>query len=321
MLLRTVKQINVETVARINRDQAKLHFLFHLRDAAFLREDLAAKNLQEMEKGHYYLKTLIHSNIGPLLTPEYGLVRSSIGNISYFQSLGASSIEEAYFTIRLIRNNEDPAKVELAIFVTTPEHPWKEFTLNPFHCGDAEGNGNILAVAAYFYNKRAMYEKTLTILLEKKSELEAALGEAYTADLLALFSALKSKKKLENFVIPKKNLSKEVLPYNRNDAKDLFRKKCKVIDFATLPFYAAASNEDIEAHLYLGPANTLVLDASYLGTASSVGEPRAVSNTDAKFTKFADEQLNDWLKNLEQLNNFGLAIYEGLKPKILISTI
>jgi len=65
----------------------------------------------------------------------------------------------------------------------------------------------------------------------------------------------------------------------------------------------------------------LVLDASYWGTESSYFSAQAVSSTDAKFAKFAEQQLNGWLKNLEQLTNFGLAIYEGLKPKILISTI
>jgi len=317
MLLRTIKQLNAETVARIVQNQANLALLFNLRDAAFLQEDLVMKNLQEVERGHYYLKTLMHHNIGPLVTPEYGLIRSSIGNISYFQSLGTEKTEAIYFTLRLIRNNEDPAKVELAIFVATPEHPWKEFTLDPFHCRAAEGHGNLLAVAAYFYNKKGMYEKTRAALLEKKLDLEAALGEAFTADLLALFSVDKREKVIKNFNIPKENLSKEILPFELKDPKDFFRQSCKEIDFAFLPFCPTTCSSAIEIHLYLNPANTLVLDANYEGTASSVSR-HAVSKEDAKFTKFADEQLNDWLKNLEQLTNFGYDIYEALKTKILL---
>ena len=317
MLLRTIKQISPATIARINCNHEKLSLLFNLHDAAFLREDLAAKNLQEVEKGHYYLKTLIHNNIGPLRTPEYGLVRSQIGNISYSQSLGTKKIEEIYFTVRLIRNNEDPAKVELAIFVATPEHPWKEFTLDPFHDGAAEGHGNILAVAAYFYNKKTMYEKTMAFLLAQQRELETALGLAFTADLLAIFSINKKEKVIKNFNISKENLSKESLPFELKDPKDFFRQSCKEIDFAFLPFCHTTCSSAIEMHLYLSPANTLVLDANYEGTASSVSR-HAVSKEDAKFTKFADEQLNDWLKNLEQLTNFGYDIYEALKTKILL---
>jgi hypothetical protein len=281
-----------------------------------LREDILAKNFQEIENG-YYLKTLIHKNIGPLIAPEYGLIRSQIGNISYLQSLGITKTEEIYFTVRSINNNASPPKVELAVFVKTPEHPWKEFSFDPINCGDAEGRGNILSEAAYFYNKRGMYKKIHNSLLEKKIELEAALGEAYTADLISLFSVNKREKILKNFKIPEKNLSKEILPYERNDPKDIFRQKCTTIDFGEIPFYVNDFLEDIETFLYLGPDNTLVLDASYMGTASSIAK-RAVSKEDAKFTKFANNQLNDWLKNLEQLTDFGFDIYEALKTKILI---
>lgn len=319
MLLRTVKQISPATVVRINRNQANLAFLFNLRDAAFLREDILAKNLQASKKG-YYREILMHENIGPLMTPEYGLVRSQIGNISYFQGLPSSKTEELNFTVTLIRNNSFSTKVEVAVFVDTPAHSWKEFSFNPFSCGDTEGRGNLLAVASYFYNKRALYEKTQAFLLAKQIALATALGEAYTSDLIALFSVPASEAAVENFDISEKNLRKEILPYGRNDPKDLFRQKCKHIDFAEIPFYVNDSLEDIEAHLYLGPDNTLVLDASYEGTASSVGK-RAVSKEDAKFTKFVDEQLNDWLKNLEQLTTFGFSIWEGLKTKILIGTI
>jgi hypothetical protein len=319
MLLRTVKQISPETVVRINRNQANLAFLFNLRDAAFLREDILAKNLQASKKG-YYREILMHENIGPLVMPEYGLVRSSIGNISYFQGLPSGKPEELNFTITLIRNNSFSTKVEVAVFVDTPAHSWKEFSFNPFSCGDAEGRGNLLTVAAYFYNKRVLYEKTQAFLLAKQIALATALGEAYTSDLIALFSAPPSEATIENFDISEKNLRKEILPYGRNDPKDLFRQKCKAIDFGELPFYVNEALEAIGIYLYLGPDNTLVLDACYVGTASSV-DKRAVSVTDVKFTKFADEQLNAWLKNLEQLTAFGLDIWEVLKTKILVGTI
>lgn len=319
MLLRIIKQISPATVARIKQNQTRLALLFNLRDAAFLREDLLAKNLQALDKGHYYLKTLLHRNIGPLVTPEYGLIRSNIGNISYFQNLGVSSLEEVYFTLRLIRNNEDPAKVELATFVAVPLRAWKEFSFDPFHGGTTEGRGNILAVATYFYNKKAMYAKTQAFLLEEKLALAAALGEAYTSDLLSLFAANKREKAIKNFAIPKENLSKEVLPYGRKDPKDLFRQKCEQIDFAELPFYPNNfSWSDLEVDLYLGPANTLILDAMYQETA---GSPSRAPKVAARLTRFADEQLNAWLKDLEQLTAFGLAIYEGLKPKILLGTL
>lgn len=320
MLLRTVKQIRSDDVARINRNKAKINFLFNLRDAAFLREDILTKNLQKIENG-YYFKTLIHKNIGPLVTPEYGLVRSQIGNIFYFKGLSLLKTEEPNFTVGLTSSEAAATKAGVAVFVDMPTQAWKEFSFDPFHCGDTEGRGNILTVAAYFYNKKAMYKKTHNSLLEKRLELEAALGEAYTSDLIALFSSNKREKNIKNFNIPKKNLSKEVLPYERNDPKDLFIQKCKTIDFAEIPSYVDAFYGYIEACLFLGPANTLVLDARYRETVHSGGGSKAVAKEDAKFTKFADEQLNAWLKNLEQLTAFGLDIYEGLKPKILIGAI
>lgn len=334
-MLRITKQLTPTEAIKLRQLSQKELFLVNLKDAQFLWEDLQARPAnntfiyEDLSKASPYFRTLLNKDLGPLLLPSFrGL--QNLEPFRYTKYNRAQKIRKKFLEIVLLTSSTDAKEVGLS-FATGREKASLE-ELN-FTLAKNKKDKILLALAAFFYNKKAAYKSVEETLLKSKEGFITNTGLLFTEDLIALFSAVSKEEISTNFEFSETNTPCQLIenaPENSraNNAEEN-------LGFFTTRAYNSRYGVDIKVVMALGKADTLVLEVS----AKSIKEEvysilegayqtilkRNKSFSEAVFLKIAnklvEEQLVPWLDNLEQMTNFGLAIYEQVKTKIFLSNV
>lgn len=302
MWTRIGKQISAKAANRIRKIQKKMEFLTDIDDNGFLLKDIFPGDMYWADQ-HEYLCLLINRNIGPIINQKYELNSFPENKLFYLARTNPTEVKAMDFEIS---TNRDPFHMEeskIYIGLRDRENNLVPFTLNP------QGPGyhkNILTLATYFYNKYPTYLKIKATLLEKEAKLAKRLGALYASDIIALFSAEKVKQQEENFLIPAENMTKAI--YYEDTIPVLGEDVTK----AKIHFFSGPIIDSLCISLSLTAENIIYFDIASLG-------PKALEKTNCE--AFINNQTNNWLKELEEMTEFGLAIYEQVKTKIVLDKL
>lgn len=302
MWTRIGKQISAKAANRIRKIQKKMEFLTNMDDNSFLLKDISPSDMYWTDKNEY-LNLVINRNIGPLVNRKQELTCFPENKLFYLVRTNPTEVKEMDFEISM---NRDPFHVEenkIYIGLRDRGNNLVPCTLNPQGAG---WHKNILTLATYFYNKYSTYQEIKAILLEKEGKLVKRLGALYTSDIIALFSAEKVKQQKENFLIPAENMTKAI--YYEDTIPVLGEDVAK----AKIHFFSGPIIDSLCISLSLTAENIIYFDIANLGTKTL-----EKANCEA----FINNQTNNWLKELEEMTEFGLAIYEQVKTKIVLDKL
>lgn len=304
MNLKLTKKLSEKELARVLLLSKKLKILENLQDGPYLREALLQKT-PIWKVGTSYVESIINQNIGPIFAPKaYNLTRSQANSLVFSQN--RPNLEKVEFEISLARSLRYPfdrarvlASIENKTLNTT------DLTLDPLSGGNF---GNIYALATYFYNKYEAYKKIQALLVEKRELILSQISEAYVEALLELFSAEKAPENLEDYLIPSAFLKEETCFEHIPSFE-------KAAIFSVNYTYSSKSAfyQDLVLCLSLDKSENLVYDIFPVYSAK-------INTEDGKIYDSINKNTNLWLKNLEQLADFGLNIYSAARTKILIDS-
>lgn len=316
-MLKITKQLNYLEAERIKKLGKIEKFLFNLEDNKFFLEDFLSTKTKMNISGNNS-NYLLKQKLGKFDSSEYEIIKFP-SEYRYSRPIkrleGKNEIDIKIVQVKgyePIFNPDSPATV----IVSAEDIYAKFFNLNPM---EEYSKGNILAVANYFYNKFSSYKKIYKILQKNKEKLSKNISKMALEDLLLYFSVESIKTEIKDYSLPKKNIKKEYLDgfceWYFDDTQ--FEKKDRegIVGHMVLPHHTDSTKpryKDVELFITLEVLkNTLILNIT--------APHEAVIKEDEKFSKFLVEKINDYLKDLEQMTNFGLSILDKFKSKILIS--
>jgi len=309
MNLHLTKQLKPKASAPLQTLVKHLGFLRNFQDGAYLKAALEQKT-PVWQVPTSYTETLLALELGPFASEQkFALTRNENSGIYFNKKF--KTLEDTVFKIALVRYGYPKAETSVVVSIENPRYHSIEMSLEPILGGTS---GNLFALASYFYDKPAAYQKIHAFLLEKSTLLTTQISQEYVAALLELFS-------LEN----------QPVPSNTYEFSKTFSKKetCfgylpvikKTAIFSLAFFYQPskkaqnALSQTLEVYATINKAGALVYDI-FPVYGTEIFEPRQVLAFINKNTKF-------WLAELEALVAFGLSLttLPDLKAKILISNI
>lgn len=219
------------------------------------------------------------------------------------------------FNLALTRNNYADRYPRLGtsvvVAVENLGYHSTEMELDPLLGGTS---GNLFALATYFYDKLAAYQKIHAFLLEKSALLATQISQEYVAALVELFSLKNQPAPSKAYRLPvtfsKKENCSEYLPAIKQTA--IFS-----VAFSYRPSKKARNSlsQELEIYSTINKAGALVYDV-FPVYGTEIFEIKQVLAFINKNTKL-------WLAELEALVTFGLSLaaLPSLKAKILLSNI
>lgn len=316
MFLKRVKEINAETGARLRAAKTKGQALLTLADTNFLCEALIGQEANFQAKDHE-IKSIVKT-IGEFLSPEFGIredfftgeayrrILSQEGKETLFLSIGPStSVPGVNFNLR---NGSDPRY---------------KFASGTFFDRKYDNNhyieeAIIYAIASYFHDKKELYFALQQALLKNKEAYSEVTSEAFIEALLWLFSVDYAFAASPAFVISpfrgqevflKRKTTRKAWLYI---GKAFFYPKKNVERFWCKP--------ELQTELWL-KANQLIFVTSWIGWGECHEETFRKKTADPEFQQFLEENLQVWLQHIVATADFGMAILEQVKTKILFSTL
>ena len=311
------KKIDAATATRLRTLLQRLDFLNNLQEPAFFQQDFLAKTYVWKAKDRS-VRSLIFQDIGPLQLPAYGLVSSIFCDNFYTHLDNRKPLEKVAFQIMLTeaKDRHNGSDINISVTPQASQEKVNSYSFNPRFRFD---KNIFLATANYFYNKLPLYKKSYASLLENKKTLTKTLGASFTEDLLLLFSAEPEQLSVAEYTVPKVETTK-IQVYHA------FPSWCKKLGLAVIPLYMNGYIWlDVFVELNLTAEKTLDfsvrLDKDTLHPEIRKCDLASGNISKGELLELIEEQLNDWLKNTEQMLNFGYSIFDKFKPKILVEKI
>ena len=302
MWTRVEKRINDRDADKIRKIQKKINFVRNIDDQSFLLNDVLSSKASREDKKEF-VRFLSNENVGKIADQECELNLFYDDELCYSVKPKRNGEYTAYIEIFAIKESSHLNDEEIHFGLAYVDDSSTPFSIFP---QSRPPSKNIFSLATYFYNKYSVYLKISEILKSKRDYFLDEIGEDYTDDLINLFSVKKQNGNTEDFSIPEENIVndtyyEDTCPLPERDA---FRAK---IDFFSGPIL-----DDLEIYLSLTNKNTICFDT--LSAGNSILKK-------AGFYNFINIQTNVWLKEMEEMSNFALAVYDKVKTKIVLGRI
>lgn len=332
MQLKITKKLTLKEAERIKNLIQKVNFLKELSDSALFKEDFSSldkrtKNLSAVKK------EIISEHIAAGIPQSLYQLQASAQNYVYGHTAPVSTNEKLLFSIFSSTGLGSGTKASdaVAIGISSVNISKENVFLSSFSCylmpdskyfQNINRFGKIFLTALFFYNKRDIYIDIKNILDKNKQKITGYLGEAFIEDLALLFSVKKGNKEVPAYLFA--SSSKEEL-FSYPNVPEYYLLSKNDLGFSKLEyFYGQASFVTLEGRLRLEGNNALSLYLEIISNHSGPGQKfDQLTNlknlrNNPEFSKFIDEKISDWLKNLDSMTSFGFNIYNKLKTKILI---
>src|SRR5664280_2812543 len=190
MNLHLTKQLKPKASVPLQTLVKNLGFLRNFQDGAYLKAALEQKT-PIWQVPTSYTETLLTLELGPFATKQkFNLTRNENKGVYFNEKF--ETLEATVFKIALVRYGYPEVETSVAITIENLQYHSIEMSLEPILGG---ASGNLFALASYFYDKPAAYQKIHAFLLEKSALLATQISQEYVAALVELFS-------LENFPAP-----------------------------------------------------------------------------------------------------------------------
>lgn len=316
MFLKVVKEISPAGAASLRTAKAKNQALLTLADANFLCETLVGQeeNFQPKDKE---IK-VVTRDIGDFSQPEFGLVKDFFTGEAYRRILSQERKETLFLEIGPstsvpgvnfgLRNGNDPRyKFASGTFFDRKYD-------NKHYIDEAI----IYKIASYFHNKQELYAAVAQALLKYQAAYSSITSEAFIEALLGLFSVEYAFEagpvfdlapvKAEGIFLNRKTVRKAWFYLG----KAFFYPKNNVERFWCKP--------ELQTELWL-KGNQLIFITSWIGWSDCYEETFKKKTANPEFQQFLEENLQNWLQHIVATADFGMAICEEAKTKILFATL
>lgn len=316
MFFKMVKELTKEDSEILRKAKENKMILKKLTGLNFLYDSIFDE--EGNPKNKRFKNRIISLNLGKITKAEYGITNDYFGEIYRRMGTGETIEENLTFLCGLSNDFQD-----IDLFVKNNESGENEYRemivgnsdfMNRNHISY---NQIILPLAHYFFNKMSLYTKIHDLIDFDKRNLIKISSEDFINNLILLFSAkyentkefeIKSSK-IENRFLKSKTINEKWLYLGRGQ----FYPKKYADSFRYQP--------ELETTLWLNE-NKLILFTSCIDSSFKTAENLQEKMDNPEFAEFlSDNRLNDWLKNIVGISEFGMILYNLLKTKILISNI
>lgn len=311
MLYTATKELSANDAKRLSKAENILTNLANLHDSAWLAKDLAFYEAS-------YQK-------------EFGTGKGKVKEIS--KNLGEFSFaDNRGFKDLFFPNTEESCRINskatlfLEIKTGTPAGPFgfflslfgapTGFSFGPFYSKENGGETRnptslIFKITKYFFTRPYQYQAIYTCLVKNKTEFVKVFGTALVEDLSLLFSAPIFRKEIQNFDFARQEFEPPLFcqALVKNDiAWNLpFLEGTGVGFYKTFTWWAP----ELDAHIYLHAGNLLTLDSRFSDRSKVLA--KCVSTEE-----FLAVRINDALKQMVAIAEFGKAIYSKVNNKIFL---
>lgn len=332
MLVRFIKQIKPEDFARITTALNKMEEISSILNQAFLVASLKLGTTISKNKdgGMIFNKR----SIGPFVNTKYTMAEADAGvacDREYPEETDRPRKFTAFAELEWVKDSfADSGDIKDVYFTVDGNQDGTEvFFMGDFLRRCPTGN-QIFNLASFFYRRRALYENIYKVLVANKNRLEKFTNSVFADNFTTLFSVKAKLEKVENFIIPKANITVKVSadsnnPYQKNLSE------VKNISYCLHPNNISIQNVKLSfdkpdlltleftlSDYFRGEQLTLRSFDPALGWTKKDKEETASRPI---FEDFNDQHLNAWLKNLVLLSIFQTKIYQAVKTKLLITQI
>lgn len=325
MLVRFVKQINSADFVRITSALTKLEDISSILNQDFLAASLklGTARIKNKDEGMVFNKR----SIGPFVNTKYTMSQVAAGvacEREYPEETDRPRKFAAFAELEWA--NDRIASIgdinDLYFAIDGAQDGTEVFTMGTFVRRCSTGDNQIFNLASFFYRRRALYENTYKVLLANKNRLEKITNSVFADNFLTLFSVRAKQEKVENFIIPKANLTVEVSADSNNPYQEALPAR-KNISYCVHPHNLSIHNVKLsfEEPTLLTVEFTI---SDYFHNEHLIDWTKKNTKTSLVptiFEEFINEHLNPWLKNLVLLSIFQTKIYEKVKTKLLITQI
>lgn len=316
MFLKFVKEISPEAAKSLKAAKAKEQALLNLADTNFLCETLIGKEENFQAKNHD-IKAIV-KNIGEFSQPEFGIVKDFFTGEAYRRILSKEVKESLFLAI-----GPSTSVPGVNFSLRNGDDPRYKFASGTFFNRKYDNNhyieeAIIYAIASYFHDKKELYSTLQQALLKNKEAYSSITSQAFIEALLRLFSAEYGFEagpvfdiapiKGEEIFLNRKTIRKAWLYIG----KAFFYPKNNVESFWCKP--------ELQTELWL-KANQLIFITSWIGWSDCNAETFREKIAAPEFQQFLEENLKIWLQHIVATANFGMAIFEQVKTKILFTTL
>lgn len=326
MLLRITQKISQKDANRLLAAKTSINNISRLLSFDFLVNDLNLKATENVAAK----ASLARVNTYPVLAQEsIGLdngaeffIDRNFGKVNFTFPREAEATlgkEESHFSLQVLQPFA-PASQELTarLSITGVREKTSSFHLFPSK-NKIERQLRVFDFFNYFYARKNLYENISAILVKNEEKLQALTNEAFSEDLLALFS-VKEKKEVAAFTFSEKFTKKRFF-------SEAFPVKKPEETFLSSFSLVAGPVSCVE--LLLNDKNLLLIDFSLSNMDFSklqedntfVGITDEILKKDLRADKFLTENLGAWLKAYVSIANFEATLYKKIKTKILLSSI
>lgn len=311
MLSTIYKELSANDAKRVSEAEKILTNLAKLQDRAWLSKDLA------FYEANYPKNFLTRSR-------EPKQICRSLGEVSYadnrgFKDLFFPNTEESCrintrTALFLEMTTGDPRQ-PLAFFLKLLGAP-TSFSLGPLYSQKIEEVAQrptslIFEITRYFFTRPYQYQAIYACLVKNKSEFAEIFGAAFIEDFSRLFSVPIFKKEIQNFDFALKEpgtpLFCQLLTKNDITWNFPFLEGTGGGYYKTFTWWTP----ELDAYVYLSRGNILTLD-------SRIFERNENFLRSGNGKKFITLRINNTLKQMVSIAEFGKAIYSQVNNKIFL---
>jgi len=170
----------------------------------------------------------------------------------------------------------------------------------------------VYETARYFYPRRALYQKIRQTLEVNQEEFAGTFGKGFVAAISLLFSVTGEEPLLPDFDFYLKKIKTPLFCQTKVLKTLTWGPSSLRPPWSELAFGWTLINPDTNFSLFEG---------NKLRVSTEVTEAKPYFTSKQEETAFVAIKLNESLKQMEAFANFGIAIYEKIKPRIFVENI
>jgi len=313
-------KMDVLDVEIIRKTLEKKRFLTSLKDA-----DLLSRDLGLLDKNNFYplylAKEDSHSSIpktlGIFSEPDYGLNTDSA--LTEYVKISKTKPLENYNFVLGLSTDFMVNWPGISFFILKENSKILQFMGGPFN-KEKDPYYEIRfpivdRLASYFHNRRPLYYQIHEMLRLNENEFKKRTSEEFFNDLNLLFSVENSPIEIPDFCIDKNKIF-DYSPWERcreDKGQAIGRTTCFIRD------NSAGYDSLSKLHILIS-----LNEKDELLFAADIDNYFTTTKADDIYEKGIDvvtNRTNDFLKQFVASTNFGLAIYQKLKNKLLLAAI
>ena len=178
----------------------------------------------------------------------------------------------------------------------------------------------VYSTACFFHNRRRLYKSIYNSLISSEDIFIKEFGGDFYRDFLSLFSVQDEEEDVPDFILSDVFMKENMFSNEQREKNSLLIQQ-------SMLYPPGRTNSDwfspdVRSEIYLNDENKIIID-SFMISGDSSWEHGNLSEVaeNKNFQDFLFFQINELLKQTVSVANFGMKIYNKIKPRLLLENI